>query len=429
MSIVVAATVLLTCSTLGQSLSVVSEQSQPPDAESGLARIGVRHGPGGQAEFYDTHTGEPFTPMGFNHVVLSGGDEGWHGLFNTGIYDADAAEAALARMAEAGANTVRVWAWGVQDETGYTGGPDSHGLNSAYMDNVVDFLRRACRHGLYVIPILDETPRNARYDAIVAAADKQQPCDGVTGYNRQYLTPGLIEAKAEAASDFVQYIKDVEPGLLSGVLGWAFANEVFVLHTEGPFNRSDGKVTIANGRSYDMASETERQACYDDGILHWANRLSRAVKEVDPDALTTAGMWTSDAHGRPPVSGLIPDDRDPRRPPRPSVLGGAQSALGFIDVHIYPWDGTSKVRAVAHERGPNDVPMPKPAIVGEFGVFKNKSLPEAKAMMREMLSQAYDLGYLGALHWVWDMRHVKGQTWSSVEGGLAPFVMKLNPPE
>jgi|GEM_PF-2235835 len=36
------------------------------------------------------------------------------------------------------------------------------------------------------------------------------------------------------------------------------------------------------------------------------------------------------------------------------------------------------------------------------------------------------MGYRGALHWAWDLTMVEGQTWSAVEEGLAPFLMKID---
>ena len=173
-----------------------------------------------------------------------------------------------------------------------------------------------------------------------------------------------------------------------------------------------------------MALPEERQACWDEGVLHWANTLAEAIRSVDPDALVTAGMWTSDAHGRPPASGLMPDGKDPRRPPRPSVLGGPASKLDLIDVHIYPWGGTAEVRREAHERAlvsANRIP----ALVGEYGVFKNKAAAEAREMMSEMLRQAYAMGYQGDIHWVWDLTGVRRQTWSAVEEGIGAFVMGI----
>ncbi|MCP4643397.1 MAG: cellulase family glycosylhydrolase [bacterium] len=397
--------------------AVEPEQPKPEkrDPVLPLPRIAIRTRPDGAGEFYVQTTGERFTPRGFNHTVLQHRTSGWHATFNLGVYNAAQLESTLAAMKRFGANCVRVWAWGYQDETGFTGGPDSCGLNAAYMENFVDFLRRATMRGMYVIPILDETPHNAYYDNVAIMAEGGTPDWTATGLGRQYLMKGPIAAKRQAVLDFVAFVKQADPNLLPTVLGWSFANEVSVNHTELPFMRVEGTATMPTGLTYDLADIGQRQACYDDTIVYWANELAAAVKAVDPAALTTAGMWTSDAHGRSPDDGLVPDDKDPRRPPRPSALARQRCALDFLDVHIYPWDGTSKVRARAHERS---IVMARgvPAIVGEYGVFKHNSLDEARVMLADMLGQAYAMGYQGDLFWVWDMRGVSGQTWSAVEG-------------
>jgi hypothetical protein len=396
----------------------------PSEPVSPLPRIAVRKGVGEEPRFVIAETGEPFWPRGFNQAIIR--HKSHHSVFNLGIYDPEEMEEMLSGIAGLGGNVLRVWVWGVQDETGYTGTPDSRGLNGAYMENIVDFLRRATRHGVYIMPIIDETPQNAYYDNITLRVDQGQPMPGVTGYNRQYLTPGLIAAKAQAAADFIAYIKAADPGLLNTVFAWALANEAFVVHKQGPFHLESGTVTTTTG-TYDMADTDSRQRCLDEGWLHWANTIAPAIREADPDTLVTAGMWTSDAHARPPVNAALPDDKDPRRPPRPSVLGGPDSLLDFIDVHIYPWDGTGNVNLEAHERTPDGPAYAMPAIVGEYGVFKNKTADEAKEMMRTMLTQAYAAGYCGDLHWVWDMTEVEGQTWSSVEEGIGAFLMQLDP--
>lgn len=390
-------------------------------------RIVARKNPGEPGGFFEKASGKPFFPRGFNHTVLEHYDAGWHATFNTGVYDAEAMDATLAAMAKAGANTIRVWIWGTQKATGFTGDKDAKGLNGAYMENVVDFLRKCTEHGLYVVPILDEVPHNAYYNSISDEADHGKADRRIAGYNRQILSPGPIAAKAQAAKDFVSYIKAADPALLNTVLGWSFFNEACVNHTEGPFMYDAGTVTCANGKTYDMADKDQRQACYDDSVVHWANSLAAAVKSVDPEALCTVGMWTSDAHGRPPYNGLLPDDTDPRRPPRPSVLAGPDSKLDFIDVHIYPWDKTSKVRQEAHETALVQQGT-IPAIVGEYGTFKHIStIGETRVMLPEMLKQAYEMGYVGQLFWVWDLSMVAQQTWSAVEEDLAAFVMQLTP--
>jgi hypothetical protein len=390
-----------------------------------LPRIGIRYNDEDEGEFYNTESGAVFQPRGFNQAVLQQGDTGWHAAFNTGIYNPEAMEKMLSAMKALGANTLRMWIWGVQDETGFTGGPENRGLNGAYMENVADFLRRCTRHGIYLVPILDEVPNNAYYSNFAVPEHLDRPGLPVTGYTRQYLRAGPIMAKAAAIRDFIGYIRKADPGLLHTVFAWSLANEVFVMAIDSPFRNDTGEVTAANGKSYAMDDFDQRQACWDESVIYWADQLTEAVKAADPDALVCAGMWTSDAHGRPPVNAVQQDDRDPRFPPRPAALGSRNCRLDFIDVHIYPWDGTGRVNAAAHERDQ----VEKPAIVGEYGVFKNKSAEEAKKMMRDMLDQAYRMGYTGDLHWVWDMTMVKGQTWSAVEEGIGAHVMNFKVPE
>jgi len=390
---------------------------------SPLPRIGIRHVEEGPGEFYVVQTGERFVPRGFNHTVLERGSSGWHATFNVGVYDSEAMDSTLKEMARLGANTIRVWAWGVQKESGFTGGPEGRGLDGAYMENVIDFVRLATKHRLYVVAILDEVPHNAYYDNVSGRTPSRCRTGDVTGYNRQYLKEGPIAAKAAAAADFVRYIRDADEGLLSAVLAWSLANEVFVNHTQGPFRRVEGMIATANGESYDMGDRDDRQRCYDESIVHWANKLTTSIKDVDAQALVTAGMWTADAHGRPPYNGLMPDDKDPRIPPRPSVLAGPESRLDFIEVHIYPWGGSPEVRREAHEW---DAVMASgtPVLVGEYGVFKRNSIEEARRMLERILTQAHDMNYQGALFWAWDLTAVEGQTWSAVEHGLGAFVME-----
>lgn len=385
-----------------------------------LPRIGVRKAQDRPGEFYNTATGARFIPKGFNHTVLEHGDSGWHATFNVGTYHAEAMEKLLTEMARLGANAIRVWAWGVQNENGFCGNRAARGLNAAYMENFLDFLRRATAHGLYVIPILDEVPRNAYFDYAARKASIEFKDDPkITAYNRQYLCRGPLAAKADGVEAFIRCVQSADPGLLSTILAWSLANEIFVNTTQGPFVQGEEEIKTSTGKSCNMAEKAQRQACYDESILYWANTLADTVKRVDPEALVTAGMWSSDAQGLAPVNGLPPDSRDPRIPPRPSVLGGAASLLDFIDVHVYPWDGTSNVCPEAHERGM----VIKPGIVGEYGVFKDKTAEQARAMMAEMLDQAYAMGYTGDLQWIWDLTGVKGQTWSAVEAGIGKFLM------
>ena len=233
-----------------KELAPMIAQPETHDPVSPLPRIAVRKQPGEPGSFYVKESGAPFFPKGFNHTVLEHGDSGWHATFNEGVYDPEATDAVLRAMKEAGGNVVRVWIWGTQKAGGFSGDHQAMGLNGAYMENVTDFLRRATKHGLYVIPILDEVPHNAYYDNVSDRAGHGDDDYKVTGYNRQVLSAGPIAAKAEAIRQFVDYIKRADPGLLNAVLGWSFFNEAHVNHTEGPFMYAEGQVNTANGRTY-----------------------------------------------------------------------------------------------------------------------------------------------------------------------------------
>ncbi len=397
--------------------------AKPLDHIEAMPRIGVRKVLDKPAEFFNTETNQRFVPRGFNYTVLEP-KRNWHGTFNVGRYDPETTEKVLATLEKIGANVVRFWAWGTQDETGFTGNYESRGLNEEYLKNVIDFMQRAIRHRLYLIPILDEFPKNAYYSSIEKIVDANQNADKrIVGYNRQYLSPGRIEAKAKAAADFVRYIAESHPNLLNGVLGWSLANEIHVVHDSGPFNRNKGTIRTANGKSYDMGDKNSRQNCYDENILFWANRLADAIREVDPNALVTAGMWTSEAHGRPPINGLLPDDKDPRRPPRPSVFASPDSKLSFIDIHVYQWDGTSKIDSTAHE---TEVVLKgdKPVLVGEFNVFEKAPI-QMRAELAEMAENIFALGYAGALLWDWNLNPVHENTGSYAEEDISGYVMEL----
>ncbi|MFP4172113.1 MAG: cellulase family glycosylhydrolase [Candidatus Hydrogenedentota bacterium] len=404
------------------------EPRQPEPAEvepvEPLPRIGVRDGEGDWRVFHNTETGERFFPEGYNHTVLGRG--GWHATFNVGEYEPQEMEDVLSAIADTGANAIRVWAWGENVEgEGVTGSSESQGLNGEYMENFVDFLQRCTRHGLYVLPILDERPANAYYDAVEEMHNHTAPTQPITGHNRLYLSSGPIAAKAALARDFVRYVKESDPGLLHTILGWQLANESNVHAELEPFDRSEGHVTTANGETYGMSDKDSRQACWDDGVVHWANELTRAIRQADPNALVTTGMWTADAHGREPDNGLLDPEPDSRIPPRPSVLASGECHLDFLDIHVYPWDDSPVVRPEAHEWDAlRDAGIP--VIVGEYGVFRRTDLSEAAQWILTLREQAYDMGYQGSLFWTWDLdqEHV----YNAQDGDLAEITAPANSP-
>lgn len=383
-----------------------------------LPRITVVEG-----EFREKERGKVFHPVGFNHTRLSA-SPGWHNVFNVGAYDRMEMEKTLQEMAELGANAIRVWAWGEQfDPSGFTGDLQAgKGLNALYMENFIDFLRRANRHGIYVIAVLDEYPKSHYYQSIMEKIGMGDPA--ITGNNRQFLSPGPLAGKGAAVRDFVKAVKAADPNLLSTVLGWSFSNEACLRISEGPFNRMEGWVQTATGKSYNMAVPEDRQRCYDEGIRHYVDTLSKSVKEVDPEAMTTIGFWISSAHNRKPKNFLLPDKYDARVPPRPSAFALPEPVLDFLDYHVYPWSEDKIPRDVLEWEALEKTGVA--AVVGEIGVYTNqgKTREELRTLFAALCEEARDVGFQGGLYWVWDLTQVEHHCPSAIEDEWGAYAME-----
>jgi|GEM_PF-2427713 len=370
-----------------------------------LPKITVKRGKGNPGHFVYKKTGKVFVPDGYNHTIGDNANEKIpHATFNVGTYDSKRIDKVLAEMKALGANTVRVWLWGTDHGgNGIWGGPDSESLNKEYMENFCDFLRLATKHGIYVVPILDLKPANAKYKAIakkrVKSADKK-----VTDHNCDILLQGFIDARKQAARDTIRFVKAADPNLLNAILGWSLANEICLISLDGPFNLDKGIVKVANGNSYDMADFNSRQKCADESFLYWANQLADVVHEEDPNGLVTIGMWTSDAHDRPPVNGIqVSKHPDTRFPPRPSVFASPKSKIDFLDIHVYPWMNKFLINPEAHELKATSK-FGLPVLVGEYGVFIHQATNNIDGANKvvELRKNCYEAGYAGALHWVWN---------------------------
>jgi len=126
--------------------------------------------------FYDTSSSQPFTPLGANYIPLDWIDgNAYHITFNTGFYDSNKAETALAQMQYEGYNIVRVFidrSDPCHQALGQFGiaGPVSTNTPELYqpcLDNIIDFLQRARSHNIYVILTCDMWPHNIYYETLV----------------------------------------------------------------------------------------------------------------------------------------------------------------------------------------------------------------------------------------------------------------------
>jgi hypothetical protein len=399
-----------------------------------LPRIGIRAG-GDRAVFTRGPETGPFFIKGFNYIRLRGGD---HATFDadTGStkahYDPERAEAMFRVLEAAGGNAVRVFVIGRnKGNPGIAGNPEStKGVYGPYMDNVIDFLRRATRHGLYVFPTFGdgELPISRHYQAML------KPNHGWG--NGILFTREGIEAKKTYMTDFLRAIKERDPGLLSTILGVQCQNEIHVTCDRWPFTVIEGKLPMPNGKSYDMASDRERRLLMDEGLRHYHNEIAKAVKAVDPEVLVAEGIFTMRAVGKTLKTheGIRPDTKgDKRYPPGLPTLG--PSALDFMDIHFYPVRRGADLKedfradmdsSLLYAPEMKEIRKKKPILLGEFGAFRHvqKDFPEVERQMLAVRDLAAAEVFNGWLYWTYDCKEQE-PLWNAMDGGEG-FVRKLS---
>lgn len=366
-------------------------------------------------EFYNATTQARFVPRGYNYVRLAtiGSCGEQHTTFNVGMYSPSAADAFLGQMQYDGYNLVRVfinpgdayYGASCQQQTGQYGiaGPKtSNGLYAPYVANFADFVTRAKARGIYVVPVLNYVPQNAKYIGIGNAS----ALPNIEDHNAYFLSTGLVQAKATYARDFAQALAAYAGGeLLSAIFAWEIENEVFLLGDKKPFSLQSGNVLTADGLTYNMASAASRQQAADANVVHWANTAAAAIRQIDPQAQVSASVFTYHAIGRSGANGLLPDaNPDKRYPARPNSLR-LYSTLNYTDIHTYPLGANY---SLANDLNSSEFASmnktTKPLLMGEFGAFKSQfpTLNSAALAMRAHRNAAYSAGFAGWLFWTWN---------------------------
>jgi len=351
----------------------------------GEHRIGVRI-VDGVGEFYDRQTGERFVPRGANYVRFAWQQEGGRSIFttstfNTDAYDPNRAAAALADLHSLGYNVVRVFL-NPCCTTGLGGpaGGESTALSTAYMENLVDFLRKADSSGIYVIFATDEELLNARWTAEFA------------GTNSHLLPLSGVRANIEFFRGFAQALID-RGAPLEAIFAYALRNELFFESNLPPLSLPSGVVRTANGNSYDMGSQEDKRRMMDEGLVYFIDRVRAAILEVDPTALVTVGFfWPQE-----PNPARVGDTRFIET--RPAIWN---SQADFVDLHLYP--GLELDLQDYVENYKIDGMAAKPIVMGEFGAFTTtySRVEDASLALQELQVGSCDYGFDGWLLWTWD---------------------------
>lgn len=399
-----------------------------------LPKIGCRSGTT-NGDFYYVSTGKTFYPEGNNYIRLDTGGNQFHFTFNDGAYDAAGAESALTQMQAFGYNVVRVWIDATQRATNYgIGGPASRNVVTLwpnYMNNFLDFLRRATAHNVYVIVALDYFPGNTYYYNVYYA----QQLPNVTGWNTYFLSPGGVETKRQYVKELATEVQAADTGnLVNTVLCWELNNELFVTTADQPFSLGAGTVQTATG-SYNMAVAADRQNCMDANLGSYVLTCAAAIREIIPDAVVNVSLFTNRAVGHAGFNGLLPISTPDQRWPARAYWLSQYSGISYIDFHTYP---SGAGYTIADDLNSMEWSLldhaSKPYLIGEMGAYKPyyPDVVAAALMLRDHRASLYSTyGFKGALLWSWDSVSVTDY-WSCLEsagcvnGVLAPCVRWKN---
>ncbi|MDP6115299.1 MAG: cellulase family glycosylhydrolase [Planctomycetota bacterium] len=372
-------------------------------------------------KFVLKETGAAYVPRGFNYVRLDLEGKGGHATFSPFVYDRARVVAAFQHMAENGFNVVRVFLNGLRGQRGCMfQSRDAAAPDPKYLDNLAEFLLLAGQHGILVVPCFDFFPEAGPYrDGL------KKRIENVGPLSNHYLNQAFINAKKRYLRDVIRELRKRDPRTLSAVFCWDLMNEVCYHLGQPPFSLDQGRVTPANGVTYNLATDKERLA--DDMAVYWIDQMASAIRAEIPDALINANVFTYHAVGRNGPGDFRPKKAvwQNRYPFRPTAL--LRSKADVIDIHIYAADEAAlnaDMKSIEHDKlvaGLADAPN-RALIIGEFGVFK-RAFPEltaGTAWAGKMTRRFPGLGAAGWIYWTYDTDEQK-QLWNAMSGHGAIF--------
>jgi hypothetical protein len=341
----------------------------------------------GIAEFFDRLTAASFTPRGVNYFLLVpvlGHYE--DRLLAVGVYDRRRTQADFSALSAAGYNTVRILLDGCNSGNGCIGIENGQGLNPEYLDNLADLMQLAKAANLFILFASQDLPELGGYAALAnqAAGDTF-----ATGRNKEYLTADGIRATQ-------QYWSDLLGGLASRqapfeiVLGWELVDEQYYLSDLPPFSLERGKVTTANGKTYNMSSTAQKRALATDGIQFYIDQLRQTILTYDPTALVTMGFfapnqpneWREDDNRYVETAALFKD-----------------SSLDFFDLHTNPDAGLS-LEELAQNFGLG-VHVSKPVIMGAVGAstWSYPQVSDGAIAVQDWIASSCEQGFAGWIYY------------------------------
>jgi len=409
-------------------------------ADGPAERIMIKKQRGGNAKFVGSQSGKEFIAKGVNYCSIRFGD---HDSFEPGFpateahvirsrymnrnparnifhdvslgdlirfYDPHRSEIMMRILKSNGYNLVRVFVKPGErgSETsnvrGLSGPADTKGLSEVYMDNYIDFLTRAQKYGIYVMPCFteNEMPDNDYFKALSNGATKQGILFSEDG----------IKAKQHYLELFLQYIKAKDPELINTLLALSMQNE-FAFHSyEAPFNQLSGTYTFMDGSTYDMTDDEQRRALANAAIQNYYAKMKETVEANAPGLPVGEGTFSMGAVGKTYENSkgirTIEGVRDRRFPMTAVEL--LNTDIDFLDFHVYRWGAKGTGKDVFMHFAENmklttpeaqELMKSKPILMAEFGSFKHDeaSLDEAIVFVKELEEAALEFGFKGSCYW------------------------------
>lgn len=340
----------------------------------------------GAAEFYNTSTGETFTPRGVNYIHFLPTERNVYQdrVMSSLQYDRERVREAFRHLAGAGYNTVRIFFENCSYGPGCFALENGEGLNPDYLDNMVDLMYIAGEEGIYIIFTANAIPEGGGYsqhfDTLMEGAEQ----DGFGDWrNADWLHTAGVETKRKIWQDLMNGLAE-RAAPFEVILGWQLTNEFWLWGEAPPLSLNEGLVTIASGQTYDMADPEQKHRMVVEGMLYFMEEIVAEIKAVDPEGLTTIGFY---------APRLGPD----RYILTPDWLYTAP--VDFWDFHAY-FDTELTIYDQAESFGMIGY-KEKPVIMGETG-GGHEFLPSAATALAkgvEWVAGSCEFGFDGWLYW------------------------------
>lgn len=326
------------------------------------------------------------------------------------FYDPYSTETLMRILKSNGYNMVRVFiktggrGSEITNIRGMSGPTETNGLYAPYMNNFIDFLSRAQKYGIYVMPSFTENEMldNDYFKALAK---------GATGQGILFSEDG-IKAKQHYIELFLQYIKNKNPKLINSLLALTMQNE-FAFHSyEAPFNQTSGIYNFLDGSKYDMTNDDERRALANAAIQNYYTKMKETVEENAPGLSIGEGTFAMGAVGKTYDNSIgirAIDGNDDLRFPM-TALELLNTDIDFLDFHVYRWGASGSGKDVFNHFADNmklftpeckKWMKSKPIIMGEFGSFieNEATLDEAIVFVKELNDAALEFGFKGSCYW------------------------------